>query len=451
MAEVFSLTPHWNDEQWSHVPWKQHLAWATQLEKMPTYFAAEYVFIFNSILAFIHACRSGRQHTALWIASVAAGIVYNLYVTHPLVDTIWHCQATIMLTPRIPLYICCVYNNLLYWSTAAAWNMQVNIFGKSFLAGVLGILFYAGYDIIGARFVWWTWHASDASTKERLYGVPFASALSVIIFSFLFFLSVTTVHGKPFLIVPAGYFSVFLLVPAQFLITVLFSDNPGIPNQTCLQYTLVLSGIWYFRLCYPVPFSDNLTKKMGEWYQRTTYPSPRSSWWMFQIVCAIHYGFLIQCTLIGNPEKHVCTGIHQKYKLKQKFEMDISGTFLQWYRDWKGEDLENYRRARFVNPETLQEGSAGVSYAFCGEKPSSKFRGDWYDVCGHPMSRDERQEIICILLSLFFIACVCYHHTFHYPRSTWRPKDLGDDDRYVNGKEKTGEEKEKTEAEKKVD
>ena len=38
----------------------------------------------------------------------------------PQVDSFWQAQAVLMLTPRMPLYIPCVYNAFLYWSNVAA-------------------------------------------------------------------------------------------------------------------------------------------------------------------------------------------------------------------------------------------------------------------------------------------------------------------------------------------
>jgi hypothetical protein len=32
---------------------------------------------------------------------------------------------------------------------------------RAALTGLCGSLFYAPYDIVGAKFLWWTWHDSD--------------------------------------------------------------------------------------------------------------------------------------------------------------------------------------------------------------------------------------------------------------------------------------------------
>ena len=55
-----------------------------------------------------------------------------------------------MLTPRMPLYIPCVYNIFMYTSTVAAWrfNLTSNL-AEACLTGIMGEIIYAPYDIIG--------------------------------------------------------------------------------------------------------------------------------------------------------------------------------------------------------------------------------------------------------------------------------------------------------------
>ena len=122
-----------------------------------------------------------------------------------------------MLTPRMPLYIPCVYNVFLYlrwlchhylknhhhhhhhhhhhFSAVASWRAGLSLLPTVALSGILGEMIYAPYDITGAKFLWyfyhhhnfqnnryndkssfscnrWTWHDTDAPIRERLLGVP---------------------------------------------------------------------------------------------------------------------------------------------------------------------------------------------------------------------------------------------------------------------------------------
>ena len=51
------------------------------------------------------------------------------------------------------------------------------------LAGLMGEIIYAPYDITGAKFIWWTWHDTDAPIRDRLFGAPVGSSSWVITFS----------------------------------------------------------------------------------------------------------------------------------------------------------------------------------------------------------------------------------------------------------------------------
>ena len=58
-----------------------------------------------------------------------------------------------MLTPRMPLYIPCVYNVFMYTATVAAWRLGLPALAEAALAGLLGELIYAPYDIVGEETV----------------------------------------------------------------------------------------------------------------------------------------------------------------------------------------------------------------------------------------------------------------------------------------------------------
>ena len=37
----------------------------------------------------------------------------------------------------------------------------------------MGEMIYSPYDITGAKFLWWTWHDTDAPVRDRLFGAVF--------------------------------------------------------------------------------------------------------------------------------------------------------------------------------------------------------------------------------------------------------------------------------------
>ena len=64
-----------------------------------------------------------------------------------------------MLTPRMPLYIPCVYVVFMYLGGMAAWRVgrSAGLLGmvtSAALAGIMGEMIYSPYDITGAKFIW---------------------------------------------------------------------------------------------------------------------------------------------------------------------------------------------------------------------------------------------------------------------------------------------------------
>ena len=160
-----------------HLPWQVFMnpaeKWATQ----PSFVLGEYLFITLAALAFAHAWRQGeqrRKHVLVWFAALIAGTANDMiFMALPLVDNFWQAQATIMITPRLPLYIPCVYVCFMYFPTVSVWRLGLPPLARAALTGLAGSLFYAPYDIVGAKFSWWTWHDTDApigraSCRERV-------------------------------------------------------------------------------------------------------------------------------------------------------------------------------------------------------------------------------------------------------------------------------------------
>ena len=86
----------------------------------------------------------------------------------------------------MPLYISCVYINFMYFGTAAAWHLRLPALAESCAAGLIAELIYAPYDIVGNKFLWWTWHDTDSSIAARIFGVPIGSSMWVVTFSATF-------------------------------------------------------------------------------------------------------------------------------------------------------------------------------------------------------------------------------------------------------------------------
>ena len=93
------------------------------IEKQPTLLIGEAAFILLACVALIHAFANGRQHVLLWFGALIGGCCNDVFfMVLPFVDNFWHAQCYLMLTPRLPAYILCVYIAFIYVPVAASWR-----------------------------------------------------------------------------------------------------------------------------------------------------------------------------------------------------------------------------------------------------------------------------------------------------------------------------------------
>lgn len=182
-----------------HLPWSPLTSPVDKWAMQPSFVVGEYLFYACTLMALLHARRHGRAHLLVWVAAVLAGTANDLlFMALPVVDNFWQAQGTIMLTPRLPLYIPCVYICFMYFSTVTVWRLGLPRLASAALSGLLAELFYAPYDIVGAKFLWWTWHDTDLVISHRLLGAPIGSTMWVITFvaAFSWLLSIALHRGS---------------------------------------------------------------------------------------------------------------------------------------------------------------------------------------------------------------------------------------------------------------
>ena len=165
------------------MPWHHFSSPAEQWANMPSFLIGEYAFIVLAAIALVHATRSGRDHLLIWLGALIAGTANDqIFMALPLVDNFWQAQATVMLTVRMPLYIPCVYVCFMYYPTVAVRRLGLDPWASAAAVGLLAMVFYAPYDIMGAKFMWWTWHDTDPPIDARLLGAPVSSSLWILTF-----------------------------------------------------------------------------------------------------------------------------------------------------------------------------------------------------------------------------------------------------------------------------
>lgn len=379
MADEVVRTWEWFTAEplsWYHVR-PLHL----QLAEQPTVVVGEVMFIALSVLAIVHAAVHGRQHMLMLVSCVVSGTVNDIFfMVMPFVDNFWHAQCTFMLTPRMPLYIPCVYVVFQYAGMVASWRLRLPLIAQSAAAALLSALLYSAYDIVGAKFLWWTWHDTDAAIFNRWNGVPFGSTAWTLVHVFVFSLithrlaltgrTVSVVHGIVTLIITAlvttpimmmvmGIFQLpqirgYISTDGMPVITVI----PGKPDA--LMLALIITIFVVFALYGLLTSSNAKIAPYAMWmnavpsWDRLLYRG---------VMC--HFVVMAAIMALGDPTTIVSTGIHQEYGNCSVRERDLCG----------------YERNAYLCKESFDEDFTFDCPAAVGQTlpptPNS-----WYTICG---------------------------------------------------------------------
>lgn len=141
------------------------------------YLILEISLLFFALLTFKHAWRSGGRFLYLWFATILHGLVVeSLSYFVPDIDNFWHAQSMVMfLGKRLPLHVVVLYPVFIYTAVATVSRLRLKAWAEPFAAGLAVVLLDVPFDIIGIKFLFWTWHDTDPSIFERHYWVPWTS------------------------------------------------------------------------------------------------------------------------------------------------------------------------------------------------------------------------------------------------------------------------------------
>lgn len=366
-------------------PWSHFNSVQNQVIEHPSFVVCEMLFTTLVLVSLYHACSTQdpdntRQLKLTWVTTFIVGTVNDyIFMILPVVDNFWQAQAIVMLTPRMPLYIPLVYNAFMYWSLVAAarvfYRKQNSRLAEACLCGLLGGIFYAPYDVCGARFLWWTWHNSDPAIILRWMGAPAGSTAWTITFNFslCYLLRVGSDKGwGPFRKLALACLSTPMMIVVLNCVMLVALDKVAVPGvRTIIAATLVFSCVVFHRLFLSSTEPIRASKPVAK---------PRRGERNFVIFSMGAYFTTLICIMaIFSPENQVATGAHQVFGPCNTTDFDLLGYPRQRYicannyPDWY---------FKFDCPKAV----AGAVGRWAHVKPQNS--GDatisWYTVCGQP-------------------------------------------------------------------
>ncbi|CAE7194784.1 unnamed protein product [Symbiodinium sp. CCMP2592] len=332
ISKLLIVADHFREyDKW---PWLRISSLEKQLQDHPSFVVAEVLFLILAAFSFLHAiCESRdaefRRLKLIWLATFIVGTVNDyIFMLLPVVDNFWQAQAVLMLTPRMPLYIPCVYNAFMYWPTVAAARVFCHRrkcpIAEASLAGLLAALLYAPYDMCGAKFLWWTWHDTDPGVALRWFGVPGGSTAWTLTFTFCFSLLLrwgSDAGWGPLRSLALACWSTPLMLVVLNVFTVLGWDRIGMPGpQTVLSTALFFSALCLWKPALKV------------WPQRSaTLHLCAPEHWSVHFAIVGYFFALILIGLAFSPENQVSTGVHQEFGPCDATDIDLLGLARKRY------------------------------------------------------------------------------------------------------------------------
>jgi hypothetical protein len=346
-------------------PWTRVNSLMKVFSALPTLPLEEFMAYFLFMRCLSHATETNHQPI---LASGAIVALLNKLASNRMLgrtDTIFYSPATIMLSPRLPLYTISSMACALYVSYIASLKAKgASWTGQVALAGLLTHLFTAPQEFNGPRFLWWTWHDSHPAVVHRLANAP-ASALN-------YALSMGTAHALVSLWWLSGN------AKDQILTKALETRLPWLPEHNRPVFTAIATMLDSIRtssfqispmfriflaslFCIPLHSLFSLAFQLGS-LDKVGKPTLKSYRLQLAVLAylasklsvagpasitkegAVHarlaasvvayYGLQTAIAVVGDANHHVSTGFHQSFgrssliktdTFGNRYEMNISG------------------------------------------------------------------------------------------------------------------------------
>jgi len=354
--------------RWNDLPWTIFRDPFHQWEVLPTFLGIEYVAYFLTVISLVHAVKNDRNHLMVWIASFITGSANDIFfMALPMVDNFWQAQATIMLSPRLPLYICCIYNIFLYYSTITSWRLGFeNMWPEAAITGILALLIYHPYDLIGVKHLWWTWHTTDPPIMNRLFGVPLGSSVWILTFSACFSIVLYICRGKFQLnifktLMVSCLVTTPLMIVIMTILQVVSFEQQGVPSFS--SFNLCLFVYITVIIIYSTLLID--TRNSYKWIEHRCFTKLDL---LLGLSIVSYYAFLIVAGNYGKPDQFKSLGVHQDFGPCNVTVTDVMGLTREKYAC--SENMPSEWDFRCINFEA---------------SPVLKNKVfQWYTICGTP-------------------------------------------------------------------
>lgn len=381
------------------------------LENIPSFLICEFVYTANFFICLVHLLyqkdeRVRMQQGCLFCCALLGGLGNDVIFSFlPLVDNFFHSQAAIMITPRFPLYIFFYYISWLYIPTTLLLNTFRNDFKNNHLLlnacfiSLLCAVFYWPWDVVGAKYIWWTWHTTDNSLMYRNLGVPIASTLWTVVFCFTWGLlyRINVMKKKNVLSLYGCIKTVMIIfcfsVPIMMIIMGSMTALTGGVTTPLLLFS-VIGFILFFIFISLLVFqkkeststtNEIITKKVDNIY------------WLYLCVL-FHYTYLILTIYNFDSMNQNSTGVHQTFG-----DCGIEGT-----------DISGLKRSIYTCNKDIEMAHVYHSFDNCKNRKQdntiirpSMDNNKWYTVCGKEKSGEwiQHATLICIAscITFFFL------------------------------------------------
>ncbi|XGW23163.1 hypothetical protein V3C99_005423 [Haemonchus contortus] len=285
------------------------------LQNNPYFLFADALFVFLCFLTFMHAYRHGARHMYVWIAfTIHAFNLELLSLSVPDLNLSWHAQGVLsFFGMRVPLYaLFGIHQMFGYTAYVLVSRMRLPWIAEGPAVGLSSAMLLIPYRILGTKLVWWTWHDTDPTIKDRMFWVPW---------SLLYFYAacmcsfVWIIHLSRHLLLEREYD--WMKFPRELLCSVLagtLSFWLGTVQFSLFYYPLhdffgihtEITTVLFFSLYAAIVFVADRNN-----FGADARTGPR--FWFDELSCAIclEYIFLMVLVVISDPLNIVSEGIHQ--------------------------------------------------------------------------------------------------------------------------------------------